>query len=370
MKPTLAIIVRDLRKFFRNPALIVTSLVLPLVQLIIIGNAFGGKVRNVPVGLVDLDHGSEALVLRQRFQAIDANAGTFRITAETPPDRALEAVRRGEIAAAIVVPEDYSRSVKQRMRPKVGLVVDNTDPFVVTTVTEKMAEVVESVNAPDLAPRQPSAASLDVVEIYPYIEYIQYLLPGSITLAIAAACLLGGGLLYIDDKMRGIHEGYLSTPITRIQLTLGMIIAGTVKAGIVGMIVVLAGALLAGIGGVFQPRILLLLCALVLLTAFALISMISALVVRVKDAAAPRATFGILSTLLFFPSGAMYPISGFPEWLKAVAVVDPYTYSVHGFRSILLKGVGLQAIQTDVLALFVFSIVFLVGVFLLFPRHL
>ena len=50
-----AFIGRDLRKFFRNPALITISLFLPLLQLVIIGNAFGGKVRDVPVSLVDLD---------------------------------------------------------------------------------------------------------------------------------------------------------------------------------------------------------------------------------------------------------------------------------------------------------------------------
>ena len=46
-----ALIERDLRKFFRSPALMMVSMVLPLVQLIVLGYAFGGKVKGVEVGI-------------------------------------------------------------------------------------------------------------------------------------------------------------------------------------------------------------------------------------------------------------------------------------------------------------------------------
>jgi ABC-2 type transport system permease protein len=44
MNRMFAIIEREMRKFFRSPTLMVMSHDLPLVQLIIIGNAFGGKI--------------------------------------------------------------------------------------------------------------------------------------------------------------------------------------------------------------------------------------------------------------------------------------------------------------------------------------
>ena len=37
-----ALIERDLRKFFRSPALMMTSMVFPLLQLVVLGYAFGG----------------------------------------------------------------------------------------------------------------------------------------------------------------------------------------------------------------------------------------------------------------------------------------------------------------------------------------
>ena len=51
------------------------------------------------------------------------------------------------------------------------------------------------------------------MEVYPYIEYAKYLLAGSTALAIFIVAMIGGGITFIDDKSRGLHEGYLLTPI-------------------------------------------------------------------------------------------------------------------------------------------------------------
>ena len=61
MHRILAIIERDLRRFRRSPTLIVVSMVMPLVQLVVLGYAFGGKVKHLTVGVVDQDHGSRNL---------------------------------------------------------------------------------------------------------------------------------------------------------------------------------------------------------------------------------------------------------------------------------------------------------------------
>ena len=46
--------------------------------------------------------------------------------------------------------------------------------------------------------------------------------------------MIGGGMLYIDDKARGVHEGYLVTPITRLEMVLGLNLAGAIKAILAG----------------------------------------------------------------------------------------------------------------------------------------
>ena len=79
--------------------------------------------------------------------------------------------------------------------------------------------------------------------------------------------------------------------------------------------------------------------------------------VRITDPLLPRAVFGVLNTVLYFPSGAVYPQQGFPPWMQAIAAVDPFTYAVHAFKSLLLKNTGFEAIAFDLGFLVVFSVV-------------
>ena len=82
----------------------------------------------------------------------------------------------------------------------------------------------------------PGRRTLDVVEVYPYVPYVQYLLPGSIVMSIFMMVMIGGGIIFIDDKARGLHEGYLVTPITKLELIAGFNISGTIKAVLAGML--------------------------------------------------------------------------------------------------------------------------------------
>ena len=67
------------------------------------------------------------------------------------------------------------------------------------------------------------------------MPYIQYLLPGSIVMSIFMMVMIGGGIIFIDDKARGLHEGYLVTPITQARADRRLQLSGTIKAVIAGM---------------------------------------------------------------------------------------------------------------------------------------
>ncbi|HZU10179.1 MAG TPA: ABC transporter permease, partial [Pseudacidobacterium sp.] len=155
-----------------------------------------------------------------------------------------------------------------------------------------------------------------------------------------------------------------------LELVLGLNLAGALKAVISGVSLTVIGTLLAGLGVIFHPITLLQLSLLILTTSIAFNGMMFLLMVRVEDPLVPRAMFGVLNTLLFFPSGAISPISGFPKWLRAIAVVDPFTYAVHGFKAILLKDGGFAAIWSDLLFLLGFGVVALLIATPLFKRTL
>ena len=111
MKRMMAIVEREMRKFFRSPALMMVSMMLPLAQLVILGNAFGGKIRNATMGVVDYDHGSQALNIHEAFQAIAVNIRTFTTVNYDNEQQAREDVRTGKIDGAVIIPAQYSRRV-------------------------------------------------------------------------------------------------------------------------------------------------------------------------------------------------------------------------------------------------------------------
>jgi ABC-2 type transport system permease protein len=365
-----ALIERDLRRFRRSPTLIVVSMIFPLVQLVILGYAFGGKIKNINVGVVDQDYREPAVRLKGMLNAVAVNAQTFKPIPYYDLGLAMGDLRNGRIDAVVNIPPDFSRYALSGADPRVALIVDNTDQFSSSALTSSLTELLQAYNAKPPVSRQTREATLSVVEVYPYVPYIQFLLPGTIVLAIFVTCMIGGGIIYIDDKARGLHEGYLVTPLTKFDLIMGFNLAGAIKAVLSGFVLVTLGSLIAGIPNPLDPLRLVRMLLLVALTALALVSMMFLIMVRVSDPLVPRAIFGVLNTLLFFPSGAVYPINAFPAWMKVITVMDPFTYAVDGFKSLLLKNTGLGAIAGDMFFLALFSLLAMAAATRLFRRAL
>ena len=370
MSRVLAIIERDVRKFMRSPTLILVSMFFPLVQLVILGYAFGGKIQNLEVGVVDQDQALQTVKLKEMFGAVAANARTFVTVDYTDLHQAMTDLRNGKINAVLNIPPGFSRRVLGRNTPAVALIEDNTDNFAVGALQGALVDLLNAFNRGGIPPRVGAEATLSVVEIYPYVPYIQYLLPGSIVLAIFVSAMIGGGIIYIDDKARGLHEGYLVTPISKFELILGFNLSGALKAFLSGLVLTTLGSLIAGISNAMDPLRLVKLLLVIAATAFALISMMFLLMVRVSDPLVPRATFGVLNTLLYFPSGAVYPVYGFPKWMRMLSAVDPFTYAVDAFKNLLLKNTPLIAIAGDLAFLVAFAVAMLFFATMLFRRTL
>jgi ABC-2 type transport system permease protein len=367
---TLAIVERELRRFRRSPTLIVVSMVFPIVQLVVLGYAFGGIVKHLKVAVVDQDGGVPALRVREMAQAVASGAKTIDVLSYSDPGAALADLRNGRVNGVLTIPPGFSRRVLAKDDPRIALIEDNTDNFVSVALASSLGSLVAAYDREPVPPRVPTGATLDVVEVYPYVPYIQYLLPGSIVMSIFMMVMIGGGIIFIDDKARGLHEGYLVTPITKLELIAGFNVSGTIKAVLSGTVLMVVGSLVAGIPDPLAPFRLARLFVVIVVTAFALISMMFLMMVRVTDPLLPRAVFGVLNTLLYFPSGAVYPQQGFPPWMQVLAAIDPFTYAVHAFKCLLLKNTGFQAIGFDLFFLLAFSVVTMAAATRLFRRTL
>ncbi|MBZ5698897.1 MAG: ABC transporter permease [Acidobacteriia bacterium] len=303
----LAIVERDMRKFFRSPALMMMSMIFPLMQLIVLGYAFGGKIMGVKIAVVDKDHTSASRDVRQRFDAVAAGPRTLKVEDYSSLSDAVVDLRTGFVRAVVYIPPDYSRRVNQGNRPRIAFIEDNTDNFVTNEVLSRMQSLVQDINR-GLNPFQPGQRltvptprlqpliDLQVVELYPYIEYIKYLLAGSISMSIFIVAMIGGGITFIDDKSRGLHEGYLVTPIKKSELILGLIFSGAIKGLMAGTTITIIGGLIAGIDRLWDPVRLLYLGVVLGCTSLGMISFMFLIMVRVSDPLVPRAAFGVLNT--------------------------------------------------------------------------
>jgi len=365
-----ALIERDIRRFLRSPVLMVVSMIFPLVQLIVLGYAFGGKIKHLKIGVVNQDGQLTAIKLREMLGAVAVNAETVIPIDYADQGRALTDLRNGRLNGVLSIPPNFSRDVLAQTAPQVALVEDNTDQFISSTLEGLFSGLVTAYDNKGPDPRLQPQVSLSVVEVYPYVPYIQYLLPGSIVLSIFMMVMIGGGIIYIDDKARGLHEGYLVTPISKFELIMGFNLSGTLKGVLAGVILMIIGSLIAGIPQPFDPLRLMRMFIMVVATALALVSMMFLIMVRVSDPLLPRAVFGVLNTLLFFPSGAVYPIQAFPAWMRAIATVDPFRYAVDAFKNLLLKNTGMVAVYGDLAYLLGFAVLAMAAATALFRRSL
>src|SRR5437588_1785036 len=370
MHRMLAIFERDMRRFRRSPALIMMSLIMPIAQLIVLGYAFGGQVKNLKLGVVNQDHRLPSVKLRELCLAVSTNARTFETIDYSDAGEALTDLRNGRINGVLTIPAGFSQRMIDKNQPSVALIEDNTDGFRASAMVGSVTGLMAAYNQSALLKHLPGEPRLDVVEVYPYVPYVQYLLPGSTVMSIFMMVMIGGGIIFIDDKARGLHEGYLVTPISKLELITGFNLSGTVKAVLAGSVLMTIGALIAGIPNPFEPVRLFRVFVVIIVSSLALVSMMFLLMVRVSDPLLPRAMFGILNTFLFFPSGAVYPQEAFPGWMQAIAKVDPMTYIVHALKSLMLKNTTFAAISFDMTYLVVFAAVAMTAATLLFKRTL
>jgi ABC-2 type transport system permease protein len=365
-----ALIERDMRKFFRSPTLMMSTMMFPLLQLIILGYAFGGKIKGASVAFVDEDHSVESRHVEEMFNAVAAGPNTFRVVEYPSLSSAIDDLRNGFVRGVVQVPHEFSRRFYQKDRPRIAFSEDNTDQVMASSLLSEIQSMVDNLNASDVQPRMNTQVELDTVEVYPYVDYAKYLLAGSTSMAIFIVAMIGGGITFIDDKSRGLHEGYLLTPIHKGELVTGLIGAGAIKGLMAGMALTIIGGLIVGIPRLWDPVRLLYISAVVLVASVAMISFMFLVMVRVDDPLVPRAIFGVLNTMLFFPSGAISPVEGFPKWLRWISVIDPFTYTVHALRNLTVKNTGIEGIYMDVLLLSGFSVVMIVSSIALFKRQL
>src|SRR6187397_3354564 len=148
-----AIIERELRRFRRSPILIVMSMVMPIVQLVILGYAFGGNVKHLKLAIVDQDHGVPAVRIRELASAASSGAQTIDTIDYADQGQAISDLRNGRVNGVLTIPTDFSRRVLAKDAPRLALIEDNTDSFVSVALAGTLGGMIDAYAAPVRAPR-------------------------------------------------------------------------------------------------------------------------------------------------------------------------------------------------------------------------
>jgi ABC-2 type transport system permease protein len=194
--------------------------------------------------------------------------------------------------------------------------------------------------------------------------------PGSLVQAIFIASIIGGGISILFDKQRGIFEGYLVTPLKQYEIVVGVLLAGVVKAMFSALTMLLLAIVVAGVRPMADAVSFALMIFTIFLTALGLISMMTAFAVRVPAPEVYQFTAFPINLVLYFTSGAIYPIDGFPNWMRTMTIVNPEAYAVHALRLLMYKGASVGAVVGDFAFLAGFTVLMVVIATLAFKRAL
>ena len=357
---TLAIGQRAFLTLWRQPVLVVSTMLFPLVYLLILGNAMNRPLERLPLAVVDEAGNAYSAECRRGVLALQTGRGLVQATFLADRAEALDGVRRAIYRGVWILPFGLAPR-----GPAPSFIGDNSDRFSYDALQSALGQIWQEVAAPkDVPPTAPPVR----LETYPYLDYLTYLGPAVVCLAIFMGSMVSGGLQVLEDRMYGYHEGYLVTPISTGTLVAGNILAGAIVAFIAGGLVLTAVVIVspvpiasgANLAGAFVT---------VFLTSLSISAMWFLLFARARSTSLLRGMFGIINVLLFFPSGALYPIESYPAWLAKLSAIDPLTYGVRALRNLILRGAAPSAAYADWVFLATFTIVAGVLTKVLFKRE-
>lgn len=196
------------------------------------------------------------------------------------------------------------------------------------------------------------------------IDYTQYIFPGVLGLTLIFSAMQSATSI-IWDREFGFLKEVLAAPVPRLSVIIGKALGGATQSTLQGIITLLFAPLI----GLWIPILqIVALIALMFLIGFALTAMGVVIASRMTSFEG----FGTISNFvvmpMYFLSGAIYPISNAPDWIRLIAFLNPLAYGVDAMRHVSI-GIGLYSLWLDVGFMVAFSLVMLAVAYPMFKRE-
>lgn len=366
------ILVKEITQIKRDKRMRFIILVAPLIQLIVFGYVVTTDVNNIPTSVVDLDHTQKSRELISLFR----NSGYFDILLHTEKeDEAVKLLDRGEIFCFIQIPKSFSRDLKKGNTTEIQIILDGTDSNTASVIQGYVRRILRGYSRnlmgkraakikgaffeyrPELMGLKSASLKNQIRAWYnPELKSQNFNLPGVIAVILMITTILLTSLAIVREKEIGTIEQLIVTPIRPVELMLGK----TVPFAIIGYfeVLVVMGASIFWFGIPFRGSFLLLLFAtgLFLLTTLGIGLFIST-VSRTQQQSLLTMVFFVMPAFLL--SGFMFPIANMPKLIQYVTYLNPLRYFLIIIRDIFLKGVGIEYLWDQMLALAIIGTVIL-----------
>jgi ABC-2 type transport system permease protein len=349
---------KELLELRQDPRLFGIVIMAPIIQLGVLGYAATTDVKDVPVVIVDADRSSESRRLIARFEA-SANfklVGLLGSTSEI--DRWLD---RGDAWMALSIPTDYGRQMQTGRPVTLQVVADGTDANSTNVAMGYARTLVAGYALERLSPAGGAGAPPVSVEIRvwfnPRLESRDFMVPGIMALLLLVVTTNLSAMAIVREKEVGTLEQLNVTPLARWELITGKLLPyGLI--GVIDVILVLVVALYwfqvpmrGSIPLLFGMSLIYLMCTLGL---GLFISSIS----NTQQQAMLTTTFFFMMPMIYL-SGFVFPIENMPAWIQPATYLIPLRYFLVIVRGIFLKGVGLETLWPQAVALLVWGTVVL-----------
>jgi ABC-2 type transport system permease protein len=356
----ISIIRKEFIQIFRDPRTLVLVIVMPMLQLFLLGYAATTDVKNISLAVWDQSQSQPSRALLDAFRAANYFSIDYPVGSD---DDYKELIEQGKIRAALIIPPDYEVRLLEG-RAQVSLVLDGSDATVGGTALSTARLIGQSYATKVLTEQaaltgRPSSFNppLDVrtqVWYNPDLIAAYFNVPGVIGMILYFITTLLTASSIVRERERGTIEQLIVTPIRSWELVVGKILPYSILALIDMVEVLIIGhwwfkvPIKGDLGLIFA------LSGLFLISSLG-IGLFASTVANTQQ----EAFITVMVTMLpsIFLSGFFFPIEAMPQFLQYVSAIVPLRYYLVIIRALLLKGVGLSALQNEVIALTIFAVV-------------
>jgi len=339
------IVWKEFLHVFRDPISLRIAIMMPLVFTLIFGYAVTTDVDHIKLAVFDGDKTVESRELVRKF----VGSNYFDISMMVNSSKDLEnLLDGGTVKAALTIPSGYGKKLKRGEVPESLLTIDGTDPTIARTALQSGNLVANMYNMGTLSGGTFQGAEMKTRVWYnPNMKSAMYIIPGLIGLIMQNITIMLTAFALVREREKGTIEQLMVSPLRPGELILGKMIPYIVIGCVDFLIALFFGTWYFNVHIAGSLPLILGLGFMFVITALA-IGMLISTIAQNQLQAMQFTLLSILPSVLL--SGFMFPRDGMPTLIYLIGNVIPLTYFLEILRGIILKGVGMEYLWKDVLA--------------------